>query len=357
MIPPGGTLGILGGGQLGRMLALAAAPLGIRIHVFAPEAECPAADVSFAHTRAAFDDAAALDRFAAAVDVVTVEWENVPVAALERLAWHVPVRPGAAALAVAQDRLSEKRFALAEGAATAPFAAVETRADLTAAMRAVGLPAILKTRRFGYDGRGQVRLDRADQADAAWAAVGGAPCILEGRIAFVAEFSVILARGEDGGLIVWDAAENSHADGVLSVSRAPAVAPPLSQVFTAVAISRRIAERLGYVGVLATEWFSCETGPVFNEMAPRVHNSGHWTIEGANTSQFEAAVRAACGWPLGDPSLRGAGWEMRNILGGAVVAWPDLAREAGAHLHLYGKADAAAGRKMGHVTRALPDAR
>ncbi len=351
MIAPGATIGILGGGQLGRMLALAAAAVGYRVHVFAPEAEQPAADVAAFATRADYADSAALDAFAAAVDVVTYEFENVPLAAVARLSPRVPVRPGARALEVAQDRLAEKRFVAGLGGATAPFRAVSTLACLEAALVEVGTPAILKTRRFGYDGKGQARIETAAEAAAAWAATGGAPAIVEGVVRFTGEFSVVLARGGDGTTIVYDTPHNVHVGGILDTSHVPAPEAIARHAPAAIDLTRRAAAALDYVGVLTCEFFACPAGPVFNEMAPRVHNSGHWTIEGARVSQFENHIRAVCGLPLGPATLTAPAVTMTNLLGDAVHDWAALLTDPSAHLHLYGKSEVKPGRKMGHVTR------
>ncbi len=351
MIAPGSTIGILGGGQLGRMLALAAANMGFRVHVFAPEAELPAGDVAAEITRAAYDDTAALDAFAAAVDVVTYEFENVPVAAVERLAARVPVRPGARALDIAQDRLAEKTFITGVGGVPAPFRAVASEAELVTALTVIGTPAVLKTRRMGYDGKGQARIAAPDDAAAAWAAIAGAQAIVEAHIAFDHEFSVILARGADGATVVYDVPDNAHVGGVLDTSRVPAPAAIARHAEAATALARRVADALDYVGVLTLEFFATEAGPVFNEMAPRVHNSGHWTIEGARVSQFENHIRAVCGLPLGPPTLTATAVTMTNLLGDAVHDWATILADPQAHLHLYGKSEVKPGRKMGHVTR------
>lgn len=350
MIAPGATIGILGGGQLGRMLALAAANMGYRIHIFAPEAELPAGDVAAQVTRAAFDDFAALDRFAAQIDVATFEWENIEVASVRHLATQVAVLPGAAALEIAQDRLSEKNFVRELGGATAPFAQIDNPVDLRIALDALGTPALLKTRRMGYDGKGQVRIERDGDADAAWAAVGGQPSILEGLVSFSGEFSVLLARGRDGDTRVYDVPHNRHDGGILATSQVPAPADIAAHAPEAMALARRVAERLDYVGLLTLEFFATEKGPVFNEMAPRVHNSGHWTIEGARVSQFENHIRAVCGLPLGNPALTAPSVRMANLLGDAVHDWAALLADPNAHLHLYGKSEVKPGRKMGHVT-------
>ncbi len=353
MIVPGSTIGILGGGQLGQMLAVSAAQLGYRVHIFAPDEAggegLPAANVAAAVTRAAYDDTAALNSFAAQVDVVTFEFENVPVAAARRLAAHVPVRPGARAFEVAQDRLAEKVFATAHGGRTAPHHAVHDLAGLRASLDELGYPAILKTRRMGYDGKGQARIGEPQDAAAAWDAIGQAPAILEGVVAFSAEFSVLLARGVNGASLVYEAPRNEHREGILRRSVVPS-GLAASQLDAAAALARRIADALDYVGLLAVEFFATKHGPVFNEMAPRVHNSGHWTIEGADTSQFENHIRAVCGLPLGSAASHGRA-EMLNLIGDDVDTWPDLLADPTARPHLYGKRETRPGRKMGHVTR------
>ncbi|WP_136162805.1 5-(carboxyamino)imidazole ribonucleotide synthase [Sphingomonas flavalba] len=350
-IPPGATIGILGGGQLGRMLAMAAADLGYRSHIYAPEASGPAGDVSARWTQGAWDDEDALVAFARTVDVVTYEFENVPVGAVTAIAPHCPVRPGAQALEVAQDRLAEKRFARDHDALTAPFAPVDSRAALDEALVAIGAPAILKTRRFGYDGKGQARLASAGDAAAAWQAIGNRPAILEGFVRFDQEFSVLVARGTDGATCSWDVPQNRHEAGILAQSTVPADGHIAEQAEAAIAIATRLAAALDYVGVLAVEFFAGPDGPVFNEMAPRVHNSGHWTIEGAITSQFENHIRAVCGLPLGSTALAARRVEMRNLLGDEAADWPALLADPALHLHLYGKGAARPGRKMGHTTR------
>lgn len=350
-IQPGSTIGILGGGQLGRMLAIAASQLGYRCHVFAPEDELPAADVAAEVTRAAYDDVDALRRFAEAVDVVTYEFENIAVAPVAALAGHVPVRPSVKALEIAQDRLAEKDFVSRLGGRPAPYRAVDNRTGLDEAIVAIGMPAILKTRRFGYDGKGQARLVTEADADAAWEAIGGQPAVLEGLVRFDREFSILLARNVSGGIVTWDAPDNVHKAGILDRCTIPAGGVIDAQRKEAVALARTVAEALDYVGVLTLEFFASDAGPVFNEMAPRVHNSGHWTIEGARTSQFENHIRAVCGLPLGATELIGSRVEMRNLIGGDVHDWPQILSDPNAHLHLYGKAEARPGRKMGHVTR------
>ncbi|WP_439532016.1 5-(carboxyamino)imidazole ribonucleotide synthase [Polymorphobacter sp.] len=350
VIAPGATIGILGGGQLGRMLALAAANMGYRCHIFAPEADPPAADVSARVTRADYTDREALARFAAEIDVATFEFENVDTAAVRYLSTLVPVRPGARSLEVAQDRLAEKQFVEALGGRPAPFRTVASQEELVEAVTALGLPAILKTRRMGYDGKGQVRLNTPADVDTALAAIGHQPAVLEGFVTFAHEFSILLARGVDGRVCLWPVPENRHVAGVLATSTVPA--PPMvrAQAEAAGTLAASVAEALGHVGVLALEFFACEDGPRFNEMAPRVHNSGHWTIEGARASQFENHIRAVCGLPLGAPDLTAPAIRMQNLLGEEVHDWARLLADPAAHLHLYGKATVQPGRKMGHVT-------
>ncbi len=346
---PGATVGILGDGQLGRMLALAAARLGLRTHVFGQETDSPAAQVATVATLAAYDDLAALDRFAAEVDVVTLEFENIPTATLDHLAPQVPTRPGAHVLRVTQDRLLEKDFVTASGGTTAGYRAVDSLADLQAALGALGLPAVLKTRRFGYDGKGQVKISNLDEAAAAWARLGPAPCILEAWVPFERELSVIVARGPDGRLASYVPVENRHEHHILSLTLAPAaIAPDVAA--TATGIAEAIATRLDVTGLLAVEMFlTADNSVIVNELAPRTHNSGHWTIEGAVTSQFEQQLRAVCGLALGSPAVI-APAEMRNLIGDDAHDWPKYLADPRAKLHLYGKAEARPGRKMGHVT-------
>ncbi len=348
-LPPGSRIGILGGGQLGRMLALAAARLGMRVHVFEPAAEPCAGQVVERVTRAEYGDRAALEAFAASVDVVTFEFENVPLAAVDTVAAIVPVRPGRRALEVAQDRLAEKDFLRGLGLAVAPFAAVDGPEALAAGLAAVGAPAILKTRRLGYDGKGQARIAGADDAAAAWDEVGAVASVLEGFVTFEREISAIAARGLSGDVVAFDPGENLHRDGILHSTTVPAaIAPGVAQ--DAVLIAGRILNALDYVGVIGVEMFVTGRGLVVNEIAPRVHNSGHWTQDACLTDQFEQHVRAICGWPLGD-GRRHSDAVMVNLLGGAVDAAP---RETGAAVHVYGKGEARPGRKMGHVTRIAP---
>jgi 5-(carboxyamino)imidazole ribonucleotide synthase len=354
MIPPGETIGILGGGQLGRMIAMAAAQLGYRCHIYAPEADSIAADVSAAFTCAAWDDSEAMARFAADCAVITYEFENVPVGPVSMLA-PIPVLPHPRALETAQDRLAEKLFVSALGGTPAPYAQVDSDADLAAAMDRIGTPGILKTRRDGYDGKGQWRLSALD--DATRIDLPSVPLVYEGFVEFEAEFSVILCRGADGDVCFWDSAENVHKGGILDTSTVPAPPSVAAQVPPARELARKVADALDYVGVLTLEFFATAQGPVFNEMAPRVHNSGHWTIEGALTSQFENHVRAICALPLGATALACAGAEMKNLIGGTNANgwgahdWPLILSDPANHLHLYGKAAARPGRKMGHVTR------
>ncbi|USA39087.1 5-(carboxyamino)imidazole ribonucleotide synthase [Pelagerythrobacter marinus] len=347
MIAPGGTIGILGGGQLGRMMAIAAAQLGYRCHVYEPGRDSVAAEVSAQFTCAPWHDEAALARFAEGCDVVTWEFENVPVAPLAPIEGLLAPHPRA--LETAQDRLKEKRFVEGLGGVPAAYAPVDSAHDLAAAVDRIGAPGILKTRRDGYDGKGQWRIQTARDADAI--RVPDAPTIYEGFVEFACEFSVILVRGRDGEVRFWDSAENTHVGGILATSTLPASAMVAEQVPAARDLAAQVAEALGYVGVLTLEFFATAEGPVFNEMAPRVHNSGHWTIEGAATSQFENHVRAICGLPLGDTATTAGQVVMTNIIGEDAQAAHECLGQPGAHLHLYGKRQARAGRKMGHVTR------
>lgn len=350
-IPPGSTIGILGGGQLGRMIAVAAAQLGYRTHIYAPEASGPAADVSPRWTRGSYTNEAALAAFAAVVDIITYEFENIPQTTVDQLSALGHVRPNARALGTAQDRLTEKRFVADLGGRTAPFEPVNSLDDLEEAVERIGSEAILKTNRFGYDGKGQARLSEPGDSVGAWNAVGRQPSILEGFVHFGAEFSVILARGVEGEVRFWDSPLNVHEQGILATSTLPAGDSVEGQVAEARALARKVADALDYVGVLTLEFFASADGPVFNEMAPRVHNSGHWTVEGAVTSQFENHVRAICGLPLGDTGLAARQVVMRNLIGADVAEWPEILSDPANHLHLYGKGEARPGRKMGHVTR------
>jgi 5-(carboxyamino)imidazole ribonucleotide synthase len=355
--PPGSTIGILGGGQLGRMLAMAAARLGFKTHIYAPEEESPAFDVASSHTIAAYDDEVQLANFAKWIHVATYEFENIPVETVEFLSARIPVRPGPKALACAQDRMNEKSLARELGAMTADFAAINTFSDLIKALdNAFAVPAVLKTRRFGYDGKGQAKILTRRDAVAAWSTMRDQPSIIEGFIDFRAEVSVVAARALDGTFEAFDVTENEHRHHILHRSVAPA---PLSGdvASEAIAIAEKIARKLDYVGVFAIEFFVV---PVegrdrlyVNEMAPRVHNSGHWTMDGALTSQFEQHIRAVAGWPLGATTLKAPAAEMINLIGEDILAWEKIAAEPGAFFHHYGKKDARPGRKMGHVNRLL----
>ncbi len=346
----GATIGILGGGQLGRMLAVAAARLGFKTCVFEPGGDCPASHVSNFHFKADYEDEAALETFAAAVDVVTYEFENIPTSALDVLdRLGKPVRPGRAALRVSQDRLTEKAFLSNLGLTTAPFAAVDDKVDLAEAAEEIGLPAILKTRRFGYDGKGQARIATEADAEQALADMAGQPAILEGVVAFSHEVSVIGARNAAGDVACFDPGENVHEGGILRTTTVPARLSA-AQRTDAVLLTGQILNKLDYVGVMGVELFVTAQGLVVNEIAPRVHNSGHWTQQGCAIDQFEQHIRAVAGWPLGDGS-RYADVVMENLIGEDVERIPQIAKEAGASIHLYGKAEVKPGRKMGHVNR------
>ncbi|HQT67058.1 MAG: 5-(carboxyamino)imidazole ribonucleotide synthase [Rhodospirillales bacterium 20-60-12] len=353
-LPPNAVIGIVGGGQLGRMSALAAARLGYRCHVFSPEPDSPAAQVCAAHTLADYEDRDALRRFAAAVDVITFEFENVSAEGLELLDALKPVRPGPAILRISQDRIAEKSFLNAAGIATAPWAAVQTEADLHAAIARIGLPAVLKTTRLGYDGKGQMMIRRAEDAAGAFAALAPKPLILEGFVDFAAECSVIVARGIDGTASAFDAVENRHRDHILDLTLAPAPFAPgiLEQ---ARQIGLQVAGQLDLVGLIAIELFLDKDGRlVANEIAPRPHNSGHWTIEACPASQFEMHIRAIAGLAL-PPATRHADAVMKNLVGPEDTAlWPAILATPGLCAHLYGKAEARPGRKMGHVTTLFP---
>ena len=352
MLPAGSVIGILGGGQLGRMLAVAAARLGYRTHLYEPMAEPPAGDVAFAVTTAEYTDTVALTAFAASVDVITYEFENIPTQALDVLEAMRPIRPNRRALATSQDRIIEKDFLTGLGLPCAPFAAVATRDDLDLALQRIGVPAILKTTRLGYDGKGQARLNSLAEADAAFAAMQGAPAVLEGYVAFTHEVSVITARGLDGSVAAYDPGENVHKDGILRTTTLPARLTA-GQRSDAVLMAAKVLNALDYVGVLGMELFVTAQGLIANEIAPRVHNSGHWTQNGCAVDQFEQHIRAITGWPLGDGS-RHSDVVMENLIGDDVLRVPTIARETNAALHLYGKAEARPGRKMGHVNRVRP---
>ncbi len=355
-LAPGSTIGILGGGQLGRMLAMAAAELGLAVHIYAPEADSPAFDVARAHTVAAWDDEVALAGFARAVDVVTFEFENIPAAAAHFLAERTPVLPPPRALETGQDRLAEKNLMVRLGIAVPPYAAVTSAADIEVALSRIGRPAMLKTRRLGYDGKGQTTIRHGDDPAAAFAAVGRVPALLEAFVPFDMEVSAIVARGRDGAVRAYDIGENRHIAGTLATTRVPAALDP-AVAASAVAIAEAVAAALDYVGVLAVEMFVVGVGPqarlLVNEIAPRVHNSGHWTSDGCLVSQFEQHIRAIAGWPLGEP-VRHSDTVMENLIGDAAGNWATVAAEPGACLHLYGKREARPGRKMGHVNRLAP---
>lgn len=353
-LPPGSTIGIIGGGQLGRMSAMAAARLGYRVHIFSPEADSPAGRVAAAETVAPYDDLAALEAFAAQVDAVTFEFENVSAEALTLLEARRPVRPSARVLAISQDRLLEKRFLNQAGIATAPWAAIESEADLAPAAARVGFPAVLKTTRLGYDGRGQARVDDAAGLAEAFANLAPKPLILEGFIDFAAELSAIVARGADGAVAGYDTVENRHHHHILHATFAPARVMP-EVAAQAERAARKIAEALDLAGLLAVEFFLSADGRLLaNEIAPRPHNSGHWTIEACVESQFALHIRAVAGLPLPDPA-RHADAVMLNLIGPDDMAlWPAIVGTPGLSAHHYGKVLARPGRKMGHVTRLFP---
>ena len=351
-LPPGSTLGILGGGQLARMLALAAARLGINCHIYAPEADSPAFQAAGARTIAAYDDFAALEAFARATQVVTYEFENVPGDTAAFLDRHVAVAPGVAALKTAQDRIAEKTFLAGLGIPVAPFAEVSDLASLEAGLARIGRPAVLKTRRFGYDGKGQEKIHAGTDPAAAFAGIGGQPAVLEGFVRFDKEVSVIAARSWAGEVAVYDVPENHHENHILRTSTVPArISAAVAE--KARAFGSRIIEALGYVGVIGVEMFVAGEEVTVNEIAPRVHNSGHWTMDACHVSQFEQHVRAVCGWPLGSPE-RHCDAVMTNILGDEINRWQELAAEPRLRLHLYGKGQARQGRKMGHFNRVTP---
>lgn len=354
-LPFGATIGILGGGQLGRMLSVAAARLGYKTCIFEPGGDCPASHVANYHIKAEYTDDAALRQFAAAVDVITYEFENIPTSALDLLDPLKPVHPCRKALEVSQDRLIEKAFLRDLGLATAPFAAVDDAEDLAEAILEIGLPAILKTRRFGYDGKGQARIMTAADAERALADMAGQPAIYEGFIDFSHEISVIAARNEAGDVACYDPGENVHEGGILRTTTVPARLSA-SQRTNAVLLAAKILNGLKYVGVMGVELFVTPGGLVVNEIAPRVHNSGHWTQAGCAVDQFEQHIRAVAGWPLGD-GRRYADVVMENLIGADIDRVPELARAPDTGLHLYGKAEVKPGRKMGHVNCIIRPAR
>ena len=351
-VPPGSTIGIVGGGQLGRMLSIAAARLGYKCHIFDPAERPCATDVAAHFTRAAYDDVDALRTFAGSVDVATYEFENLAVGPLEVLG--DKLRPSTRSLGIAQDRAREKAFIEECGAAVAGWHAVASIEEVREAVGELGTPTVLKTRRWGYDGKGQAWIRSAEDAESAWRAIGEEPAVAEAAIDFLAEFSVIVARWADGRHAFWDSARNEHGEGILRRSTVPAGETVEAQVAQAREAALRIAEALDHVGVLTVEFFASREAPLVNEIAPRVHNSGHWTIEGAVTSQFEQHIRAICDLPPGPTDLVAGGAEMDNLIGADVERWPELVASPGLHVHVYGKGEIRPGRKMGHVTRVMP---
>ncbi len=353
---PGSTIGILGGGQLGRMTALAAAQLGYRCHIYCPEADCPAAQVTSLSTTAAYDDEAALAAFAAQVDLVTFEFENVPFQAAQTLAPLVPLRPGAEVLRICQNRVREKDFCRSANVPTADYVALSGPQDLAAAVKRIGGPAVLKTAEMGYDGKGQVSVRPDSDLEEAWqvmASHGDGPAILEAFVDFRMEISVIVARGLDGTCRAFPAVENQHKNHILDQTIAPARVDD-AIAHRAEAVARHLAQEIDLLGLLAVEMFvTSEDEVLVNELAPRPHNSGHWTLDACSTSQFEQFVRAVTGLPLGEVEPLGPA-VMKNLIGDEVGRWPELLAEPGARLHLYGKAESRPGRKMGHVTRLSP---
>jgi 5-(carboxyamino)imidazole ribonucleotide synthase len=354
MLVPGATIGILGGGQLGRMTALAAARLGYRCHVFADESDSPTAQICGAATVAEFTDHEALERFAGAVDIATFEFENIPAEAVRRVAEFKPVLPRPEILEIAQDRLREKDFLRSIGVETTAYREISDAAALARAMRDFAYPAVLKTVRLGYDGKGQVTLTPETDIDEAWRRMGGEVGILEAFVDFACEISVIIARTAGGGACaIYPPVENQHINHILDTTIAPAriAAETASR---GEAIARHIAEKLDLVGLLAVEMFVTQTGAILvNELAPRPHNSGHWTIDACVTSQFEQLVRALCDLPLGSAEHHSDA-VMKNLLGGDVERWREALDDPLAKLHLYGKTEIQPGRKMGHVTRLIP---
>ncbi len=348
-LAPGARIGILGGGQLGRMLAMAAARLGFTCHIYEPGENPPAGQVAHRVSHAAYEDSAALESFARSVDVITYEFENIPTSALDLLEKLRPIRPGREALRVSQDRLTEKEFLTRLGLKTAPFAPVSDAASLARALQKTGTPAILKTRRFGYDGKGQARIMAPDQAESALAAMQGAEAILEGFVDFTHEVSVIAARSPSGEIACFDPGENVHVDGILSTTTVPARLSPAART-DAVLIAAKILNAIDYIGVMGVELFVTPAGLMVNEIAPRVHNSGHWTQDGCLIDQFEQHIRAIAGWPLGD-GTRIADVVMENLIGDDIDRIGEIAADPSAALHLYGKVETRPGRKMGHVNR------
>jgi len=354
-LAPGSSIGILGGGQLGRMLSVAASRLGLTCHIFEPGANPPAGQLADRVTTARYDDEAALTAFAQSVNVITYEFENIPTSALDILESYAPVRPNREALRISQDRLTEKDFLSGLGLNTAAYATVDSLSDLRAAIAEIGTPSILKTRTMGYDGKGQSRLSSPDDAPGAFADMASAPSLLEGFVDFTHEVSVIGARGLDGQIACYDPGQNVHKSGILHTTKVPAQLTS-NQRTDAVLIAARILNALDYVGVMGVELFVTPAGLIVNEIAPRVHNSGHWTQNGCMIDQFEQHIRAVAGWPLGD-GTRHADIEMLNLIGDDIAQIPAIAADGKSAIHLYGKADTKPGRKMGHVNRVLGSAR
>jgi 5-(carboxyamino)imidazole ribonucleotide synthase len=356
MLPPGSTIGILGGGQLGRMLSLAASRLGFKTHIYCPDPESPAFHVTDRRSVAAYDDQAALAAFARAVDIVTYEFENIPAETAAVLMQHVPVEPNPSVLDITQDRYTEKSFLRRHGLDVAEFGAVSSIAEIETAAIRLGYPCVLKTRKFGYDGKGQEIIRGRLDIAAAWAAIDGRPAIIESYVPFSREISVIAARGGDGALRSFDIAENKHEDGILRTSTVPAYISE-ETAHAAQRIGCILADAFRYIGVLAVEMFVVDQGLqaklLVNEIAPRVHNSGHWTEDACDISQFELHIRAIAGWPLPHP-MRHSNVQMTNLLGPELFNFPTFAAESHTILHLYGKSDPRPGRKMGHVNRLIP---
>ncbi len=347
-LPAGSTIGILGGGQLGRMLSVAAARLGYKTCIFEPNGDCPASHVANYHFKCDYEDVETLEKFANSCDVITYEFENIPTAALDVIERIRPIHPNRRALATSQDRQVEKTFLAGLGLQTAPFASVDTFENLTVALAEIGVPSILKTRRFGYDGKGQTRFTEETDAAKTWADMAEAPCVLEGFVDFNHEVSVIGARGQDGSVACFDPGENVHRDGILHTTTVPARLTP-SQRSDAILLTAQVMTALDYVGVMGVELFVTPQGLIVNEFAPRVHNSGHWTQNGCAVDQFEQHIRAITGWPLGD-GARHSDVVMENLIGDDIDRLPEIAKTDAA-IHLYGKADAKPGRKMGHINR------
>ncbi|MBU2980259.1 5-(carboxyamino)imidazole ribonucleotide synthase [Lentibacter algarum] len=348
-LPQGGTIGILGGGQLGRMLSVAASRLGLKTVIFEPGADCPASHVACEHIQASYDDQDALKTFADKVDVITYEFENIPTSALDTLEALRPIRPNREALRISQDRIIEKDFLTSLGLTVAPFASVSSEEALHAAVAKTGTPAILKTCRLGYDGKGQARVNSADDIPQAWADMQGAPSVLEGFVNFAKEISIIAARSSTGEVSCYDPGENIHENGILAKTTVPAQIGPKLRT-DAVLLAAQILNKLDYVGVMGVELFVTAQGLIINEIAPRVHNSGHWTQAGCTIDQFEQHIRAVAGWPLGD-GKRYADVVMENLIGDDMNRLPELTKASNTQLHLYGKAEVKQGRKMGHINR------